>query len=71
MQPLLNLSATQKLELIEQLWSSLTSSDLDQPVPSWKLDTLDRSKAQYQSDPESAKSWDALRKGTQVPHRQS
>ena len=42
MPPLLNLPAAQKLELIEELWASLTQSDLDRPVPAWKLETLDR-----------------------------
>jgi hypothetical protein len=68
---LLNLPAAQKLELIEQLWASLMPSDLDQTVPSWKLETIDKSKAQYELAPESAESWDALRKATQASHRQS
>lgn len=59
--PLLNLPAAQRLELIEQLWGSLTYSDLDRSVPEWKLDVLDHSKAQYLAEPESARSWEALR----------
>ncbi len=69
MPPLLNLPAAQKLELIEELWASLTQSDLDRPVPAWKLETLDRSKAQHLSEPESAQSWEALRLETQSARR--
>jgi len=71
MPPLLNLPAAQKLELIEELWCSLTQSDLDRPVPAWKLEILDQSKAQYQSEPESAQTWETLRQETQSTRRQS
>lgn len=69
MPPLLNLPAAQKLELIEELWASLTQSDLDRPVPAWKLEALDRSKVQHLSEPESAQSWEALRQETQSARR--
>ena len=59
--PLLNLPAAQRLELIEQLWGSLSPTDLDRPLPAWKVDVLDNSKAQYLAEPKSAQSWEALR----------
>ena len=62
--PLLGLPAAQKLQVIEELWTSITQSDLDQPLPAWKLDALDGSRAQYERQPESAMSWEALRRET-------
>jgi len=40
--PLLELSAADKLSVMDELWESLDLTDLSSTIPQWHLDELDR-----------------------------
>jgi putative addiction module component (TIGR02574 family) len=56
--PLFQLSVPQKLELVEELWDSIAASPADLPVPDWQKEELERRKAAYLKDPQSAVPWE-------------
>jgi len=59
--PILQLSAAEKLELMEILWESLADTPEDIPVTDWQKEELTRRKARHQQDPGSALSWEQVK----------
>ena len=60
---LLALPLEEKLDLIEQLWDSLTSLERDTlPVPAWHHDELRQRQADIDENPGKSVSWDDLRR---------
>ena len=57
---LLDLSPSEKLDIIEALWESLNQSPELIPLPEWQKRELDRSKAQYEAHPESLLTWEEV-----------
>ena len=57
---LLDLSPSEKLDIIEALWESLNQSPELIPLPEWQKRELDRSKAQYDAHPESLQTWEEV-----------
>ncbi len=51
------LSIDQKLDLMEQLWASLSRRPHDIPVYEWQTDELDRRWQRYLQDPSAGSSW--------------
>lgn len=60
--PLFQLSVPQRLELVEELWNSIADSPAGLPVPDWQKEELDRRKAEYLENPESAVPWAEAKK---------
>ena len=56
-----NLSATEKLQLVAELWEDLAAHPLAIPVPAEQLEELDRRMAAYRSDPSSTTTWEAVK----------
>ena len=56
--PLFELSPTEKLQLVQDLWDSLADHPENVPVPDWLKTELDRRKAAYLQNPESAMTWE-------------
>ena len=59
---LLALPLAEKLNLIEQLWDSLTSPERDAlPVPAWHRDELDERQADIDENPGQSVPWDDVK----------
>ena len=54
MQSLRNLSAAEKLQLVEDLWDDLTSSPGPLPLPAWHREEAHRRAAELEADPSRA-----------------
>lgn len=56
-----NLSASEKLQLVEDLWDDLAATPDEVPVHDWQKEELARRKANLQSHPASALSWEEVK----------
>ena len=65
---LFDLSPSEKLQLVEDLWDDLAATPSDVPVPSWQLEELDRRKANLISNPASALAWDEVKRRVRSHH---
>jgi putative addiction module component (TIGR02574 family) len=57
---LLNLSPSERLLLVQDLWDSLSNEDI--PLTQWQKEELDRRKAAYQANPASGRSWEDVKR---------
>jgi len=57
-----DLSKSEKLQLVEDLWDDLASSSDDVPVHDWQKQELDRRKANLQSKLSSGLSWEEVKR---------
>ena len=55
------LSSSEKLQLVEDLWDDLAAKPEDMPVHDWQKDELARRKANLNSHPASSLSWKELK----------
>ena len=55
------LSAAEKLQLVEDLWDDIAATPADVPVHDWQKAELDRRKAQFHAAPEPAQSWEQVK----------
>jgi putative addiction module component (TIGR02574 family) len=53
-----HLNALEKLELIGELWDSLSDSAASLPIPDWQRQELEHRLAQADANPNAAVSWD-------------
>ncbi|MGD9633448.1 MAG: addiction module protein [Pirellulales bacterium] len=58
---LFDLPPAEKLQLVEDLWDDLAASPDDVPIHDWQKAELDRRKANLQSRPASAVSWEDVK----------
>ena len=58
---LLELPATERLELVEAIWDSLVEVPEAVPVSQDVREELDRRLAAYYADPSSARPWDEIK----------
>ena len=58
---LFQLSISQKLQLVEQLWDSIAAAPEAVPVPDWQKEELARRKADHLQNPGSGISWEEAR----------
>ena len=56
-----DLSPSEKLQLVEDLWDDLAASPSDVPVHEWQKVELARRKANLMSKPASGLSWDEVK----------
>ena len=56
-----DLSAAEKLQLVEDLWDDLAASPEDVPVHEWHKEELARRKANLTSEPASGLPWEAVK----------
>jgi len=52
-----NLTPSEKLQLLEDLWDDLAAMPANTPIHQWQKDELARRKADLLKNPESALSW--------------
>jgi putative addiction module component (TIGR02574 family) len=62
-----DLSPTEKLQLVEDLWDDLTATPSEIPVHEWQKDELARRKNNLMSKPASGLSWDEVKNN--IRHR--
>lgn len=55
------LTLSEKLQLVEDLWDSIATDPTDVPVLEWQKEELGRRKAAYLEDPTSGSSWEAAK----------
>lgn len=56
------LSKSEKLQLVEDLWDDLASTPEDVPLHDWQIAELERRKANLQSHPDPGLSWDEVKR---------
>jgi putative addiction module component (TIGR02574 family) len=57
-----DLSAAEKLQLVEDLWDDLAANPDDVPVHDWQKAELERRKANLMKHPASGVAWDAVKR---------
>jgi putative addiction module component (TIGR02574 family) len=63
-----DLSPSEKLQLVEDLWEDLAATPENVPVHDWQKADLARRKANLMSNPDSALSWDEIRRRVRGRH---
>jgi putative addiction module component (TIGR02574 family) len=58
---LFDLSPSEKLQLVEDLWDDLASTPEDIPIHDWQKEELARRKANLMNNPASGFSWDDVK----------
>jgi putative addiction module component (TIGR02574 family) len=53
-----DLSPTEKLQLVEDLWNDLAATPTEVPVHDWQKDELARRKANLKSNPSTGVTWE-------------
>ncbi|MFA6240946.1 MAG: addiction module protein [Candidatus Hydrogenedentales bacterium] len=56
-----DLSAAEKLQLVEDLWDDLASSPEEVPIHEWQKQELDRRKSNLMDNPASGVSWEDIK----------
>jgi len=62
------LSYSEKLQLLEDLWDELAATPEAVPVHDWQKDELARRKSNLQKNPASALSWDEVKRRIRGRH---
>lgn len=57
-----DLSPTEKLQLVEDLWDDLAASPEAVPVQDWQIEELTRRKANLTKNPSSGLSWEEVKR---------
>jgi putative addiction module component (TIGR02574 family) len=63
-----DLSPSEKLQLVEDLWDDLASAPAEVPVHDWQLEELERRKANLMKNPGSALSWEEVKRRVRSSH---
>ena len=63
-----DLSPSEKLQLVEDLWDDLAAIPSDVPIPDWQIEELDRRKANLKSKPASGLGWDEVKRRVRSHH---
>ncbi|MFP4033620.1 MAG: addiction module protein [Desulfococcaceae bacterium] len=56
-----DLSPTEKLQLVEDLWDDLAATPSEVPIYEWQKKELERRKSNLMSQPASGLSWDEVK----------
>lgn len=59
---ILELPLPDQLQLVEDLWDHIATSNEPLPIPDWQKEELDRRKRNFQANPDSAVSWEEARR---------
>lgn len=55
------LSVSERMQFVEDIWDSIARSNAAMPVPQWHKDELDRRKQRYLQSPGSGRTWDQVK----------
>ena len=62
------LSASEKLQLVEDLWDDLAATPSEVPVHNWQKEELARRKANLMCSPASGLTWDEVKRRVRSRH---
>lgn len=65
-----DLSPSEKLQLVEDLWDDLASRPADVPVPHWQLEELERRRANLMNNPATGLEWEEVKRRARQRHGQ-
>jgi putative addiction module component (TIGR02574 family) len=68
MQSVFDLTPSEKLQLVEDLWDDLAANPNDIPVHDWQKEELDRRKANLASHPASGLTWEEVKQRVRGRH---
>jgi putative addiction module component (TIGR02574 family) len=57
-----DLSASEKLQLLEDLWDDIATDPTAVPLHEWQKDELERRKKNFLKNPDSALSWEEIQR---------
>jgi putative addiction module component (TIGR02574 family) len=57
-----DLTPSEKLQLVEDLWDDLAATPADVPTQGWQIEELDRRKENLTQNPASGLSWDEVKR---------
>jgi putative addiction module component (TIGR02574 family) len=57
-----DLPPADKLQLVQDLWDDLAANAADVPVEQWQIDELERRAANLKANPESALTWEEVKR---------
>ena len=63
-----DLTPSEKLQLVQDLWDDLAATPSDVPLPDWQVEELDRRKANLMSNPASGLDWDEVNRRVRSHH---
>lgn len=63
-----DLSVTEKLQLVEDLWDDIAATPEAVPVQEWQKEELARRKAKYLANPGSGLSWEEVQRRIRARH---
>ena len=63
-----DLSPSEKLQLVEDLWDDLAATPSEVPVLDWQVEELHRRKANLMSNPASSLNWDEVKQRVRSRH---
>lgn len=63
-----NLSPSEKLQLVEDLWDDLSGNPAEIPIHQWQKDELDRRKQLMQNSLSGTDTWDEVRERIRKHH---
>ncbi len=63
-----DLSPSEKLQLVEDLWDDLAATPSDVPIQDWQLQELERRKANLKRNPASGVSWEEIQRRVRERH---
>ena len=63
-----DLSVSEKLQLLEDLWDDIASDPTAVPVYDWQKEELDRRKQNLRKSPGAALSWDEIQRRIRTRH---
>ena len=60
--PILDLSVTERLEIVNVIWESITNEDASPPVPEWQIAEVERRGAEMDTNPNLGIPWEDVKK---------
>ena len=68
MESIFELSPSEKLQLVEDLWDDLATTPEDVPVHDWQKQELARRKANLMKNPAPGRPWDEVKQRVRARH---
>jgi putative addiction module component (TIGR02574 family) len=68
MESVFDLTPSEKLQLVEDLWDDLASNPADVPVHQWQVEELARRRANLEANPASGLSWEEVKRRVRARH---
>ena len=60
--PILGLSVTERLEIVNVIWESITNEQAELPVPEWQIAEVERRGAEMDANPNLGIPWEDVKK---------